>query len=231
MGMNEYRRKLTAFLLQFIYERRYERITEVLNRRTSYIHVVLEDLYQSQNASAVLRSCDCFGVQNVHIIENHNTFKVNPDVTMGAEKWLTLHHHKKHENNTLTALSALKQQGYRIVATTPHTNDVSLEEFDVSKGKFALCFGAEKPGVSHDIIQQADECLYIPMAGFTESFNISVSAAIILHHLNLKLHQSDIQWQLEAEKYEVLQLEWIIKSLKKPELLIKEFEKLNPHLR
>ncbi|MEA3447952.1 MAG: RNA methyltransferase [Bacteroidota bacterium] len=229
--MNEYRQKLTAFLLQFIYERRYERITEVLDRRTPYIHVVLEDIYQSQNASAVLRSCDCFGVQNVHIIENHNAYKINSDVTMGAEKWLTLHHYKKRENNTLSALHALKQKGYRIVATTPRTNDVSLEEFDVSKGKFALCFGAEKPGVSRDIIQQADECLYIPMAGFTESFNISVSAAIILHHLSLKLHQSDIQWQLEPEKYEALQLEWIIKSLKKPELLIKEFEKLNPHLK
>ncbi|MGC9330651.1 MAG: TrmH family RNA methyltransferase [Bacteroidales bacterium] len=229
--MNEYRRNLTTFLLQFVYERRYERITEVLNRRTPYIHVVLEDIFQSQNASAVLRSCDCFGVQNVHIIENYNTFKINPDVTMGAEKWLTLHRYNKHENNTLTALKSLQQQGYRIVATTPHTNDVSLEEFDVSKGKFALCFGAEKPGVSRYIIQHADECLYIPMAGFTESFNISVSAAIILHHLSLKLHQSDIQWQLDPEKYESLLLEWIIKSLKKPELLIKEFEKLNPHLK
>src|SRR6056297_586986 len=113
--MNEYRQKLTAFLLQFIYERRYERITEVLDRRTPYIHVVLEDIYQSQNASAVLRSCDCFGVQNVHVIENKNAFNINPDVTMGSEKWLTLHRYKKDQNNTLSALRGLKKQGYRIV--------------------------------------------------------------------------------------------------------------------
>ncbi len=229
--MNEYRNKLTNFLLQFIYERRYERITEVLDHRTPYIHVLLEDIYQSHNASAVLRSCDCFGVQNVHIIENNNAFRINPDVTMGAEKWLTLHHYKNDQNNTISALHTLKNNGYRIVATMPHVNDVSLDKFDISKGKFALCFGAEKPGISDDIIQEADEYLYIPMFGFSESFNISVSVAIILHHLTLKLHNSDIPWQLDSETYDSMKLDWIKKSLKKPELLIKEFKKLNPHLK
>ncbi|MGM0649321.1 MAG: TrmH family RNA methyltransferase [Bacteroidota bacterium] len=229
--MHDYKRKLTQFLLQFIYKRRIERIEEVLNFRTGYVSVVLEDIYQSQNASAVLRSCDCFGIQNVHIIENQNTYTLNPDVTMGAEKWLNLHHHNAYQNNTVPAVKRLKNDGYRIIATTPHINDINLDVFDIEKGKFALCFGSEKPGLSADIIEQADEYLRIPMYGFTESFNISVSAAIILHHLTLKLHQSDIQWQIEPEEYEDLKLDWIKKSLKKPELLIKEFEKLNPHLK
>ncbi len=228
--MNEYKNKLTQFLLQFIYERRYERITEVLNHRTQYIQVVLEDIYQSQNASAVLRSCDCFGVQNIHIIENKNRFVINPDVTNGAEKWLTLKHYNKRGNNTLSAIKTLKKDGFRIVATTPHYKDASLDHFDINKGKCALFLGSEKPGLSDDIIQQADECLYIPMFGFTESFNISVSAAMVLYSLTLKLHKSDIPWQLNKETYEELKLEWIKKSLKKPELLIREFEKINPHL-
>jgi tRNA (guanosine-2'-O-)-methyltransferase len=229
--MDKYHKKLSDFLIQFMYERRIDRVDQVLNERTQYLTVVMEDIFQSQNASAVLRSCDCFGIQDVHIIENDNSYKINPDVSMGSDKWLNLHYYNKNRHNTSDCIKHLREDGYRIVATTPHTRDVSLENFDLKKGKAALFFGSEKPGLSSEILEQADEFLRIPMYGFTESFNISVSAAIVLHHLIWNLHNSDVDWRLEQETYEYLRLDWIKKSLKRPDLLIKEFNKLNPHLK
>ncbi len=185
--------------------------------------LVLEDIYQSQNASAVLRSCDCFGVQTVNIIENQNEYDVNPDVALGSSKWLNLRRFSDKENNTYEALQTLKSEGYRIVATSPHENDVLLDEFDVNKGKFALVFGTELNGVSEIVKGNADEFLKIPMFGFTESFNISVSAAICMHHLTHKLHQSAIDWHLNQEEINAIRLDWAMKSVKYSELVKKEY--------
>ena len=126
---------------------------KVLAKRTNYITVILEDIFQPQNASAVLRTCDCFGIQNVHVIENRNEFNVSKEVALGASKWLTIHKYKSSENNSLEAVRTLKKQGYRIVATTPHKNDQLLPDFDLTKGKTALVFGSELPGISETIIK------------------------------------------------------------------------------
>ncbi|MDY6800363.1 MAG: RNA methyltransferase [Bacteroidota bacterium] len=215
--------RLTKYLEQFITTERLELFHKLLNQRTRYITVVLEDIYQPQNASAVLRTADCFGIQDVHIIENENEYKINPDVALGASKWLNLVKYNKQENNTLEAISHLRQKGYRIVATTPHTKDVSLENFDLTQGKTALFFGTELKGLSNEMIDNADEFLKIPMFGFTESFNISVSAAIILHHLTTSLRKSVINWQLSDNEKEEILLEWLKKTIKKSSLLIDDF--------
>jgi tRNA (guanosine-2'-O-)-methyltransferase len=216
-------KELIDFLSSFITDNRYSQLREVLKNRTRYITVVLEDIYQSQNASAVLRTCDCFGIQDVHIIENKNEYKINPDVALGASKWLSMNYYNKTENNTLDAINKLKADGYRIVATTPHTNDVNLEDFSLSDGKTALVFGTELTGISDIVYENADEFMKIPMYGFTESFNISVSAAVILHHLTYKLRNSDIDWQLEEDESDKLLLNWIRSSIKKSKLLEKRF--------
>ena len=215
--------RLTKYLEQFITTERLELFYKLLNQRTRYITVVLEDIYQSQNASAVLRTADCFGIQDVHIIENKNEYQINPDVALGASKWLNLVKYNKQENNTLEAISHLRQKGYRIVATTPHTQDVNLENFDLTQGKTALFFGTELRGLSNEMIDNADEFLKIPMFGFTESFNISVSAAIILHHLTTSLRKSKINWQLSDNEKEEILLEWLKKTIKKSSLLIDDF--------
>ncbi|MGC9375815.1 MAG: TrmH family RNA methyltransferase [Bacteroidales bacterium] len=215
--------RLTKYLEQFITTERLELFYKLLNQRTRYITVVLEDIYQSQNASAVLRTADCFGIQDVHIIENKNEYQINPDVALGASKWLNLVKYNKQENNTLEAISHLRQKGYRIVATTPHTQDVNLENFDLTQGKTALFFGTELRGLSNEMIDNADEFLKIPMFGFTESFNISVSAAIILHHLTTSLRKSEINWQLSDNEKEEILLEWLKKTIKKSSLLIDDF--------
>ena len=216
-------KELNQFLAEYITPERKELFERTLNSRTRYLTVVLEDIYQTQNASAVLRSCDCFGIQDVHIIENRNRFSVNPQVTLGSTKWLNLHHYRKKEHNTLDCIQQLRSLGYRIVATSPHANDTNLEDFNLEKGKTALFFGTELTGISETVEKNADEFLKIPMFGFTESFNISVSAAIILHHLNLRLRQGAIDYHLSEDEKEEIRLDWLRKTIKSSALLEKKF--------
>ena len=206
--------KLIRHLSEFITPRRRELFSEILGKRTRYLSVVLEDIFQPQNASAVLRTCECFGVQDVHIIENRNQYTLNPDVVLGADKWLNLIKYKGKDYNTPDAIRHLRQSGYRLVATTLSRESTHLEEFDLRKGKTAIFFGTELTGLTETVLDQADEYLQIPIFGFTDSFNISVSAAIILHHLAYKLHKSDIDWQLGMEEKEEIMLEWLQKSVR-----------------
>ncbi len=219
--------ELIPFLRHLVTPERYQLIEKVLENRTQYITVVLEDIFQSQNASAVLRSCDCFGIQDVHIIENKHEYQINPDVALGSNKWLNLIKHNEKVQNTLDTIKSLRASGYRIVATTPHINDVNLDEFDIAKGKFALFFGSELKGLSPQAIDHADEYVKIPMHGFTESFNISVSVAIILHSLVNRLHKSNLDWHLDPKTKECITLQWLKKSIRRPNLIIKEYYRKN----
>lgn len=215
--------ELLQHLSSYITPERLNLFNRIIENRTRHITVVLEDIYQSQNASAVLRSCDCFGIQDVHIIENRNEFTLDTEVSLGSSKWLTLNKYNTEENNSLSAIHTLKKQGYKIVATTPHTNDQELQDFDITKEKTALVFGSELPGISDIIMDEADEYLKIPMFGFTESFNISVSAAIVLHHLSLQLRNSDIDWHLSEDDKTEVKLDWIRNTIKRSELIEKRF--------
>ncbi len=218
------KKELIEYLSGFVTPERLKLFNRVLNKRTGYLTVVLEDIYQPQNASAVLRSCDCFGIQYLHIIENRNTFTVNPEVALGSSKWLTVKKYTEKSNNSLEAIKLLKKAGYRIVATSPHRNDKLLSELDLVTGKAALVFGSELPGISETIMNEADEFVKIPMVGFTESFNISVSAAIILHQLTEKLrNQSTISWELSTAEKQNIKLEWLRNSVKRSDLLEKRF--------
>jgi len=222
---NELRdQRLLEHLMTFISTRRRQLFNEKIRFRTRHITVVLEDIFQPHNASAVLRTCDCFGIQDVHIIENQNKYEVNPDVALGSSKWLSLIKYHSDRENTLSAYEELKKKGYRIVATTPHQHDVLLDELPLDS-KTALVFGTELNGLTETAIKHADAWVKIPMYGFTESFNISVSAAIMLHSLTEKLRRSAIEWQLQDfEKTEVL-LSWTRNTIKRPELIEQEFLK------
>lgn len=218
-------KELVDHLDQFITPNRRALFERILAQRTNYATVALENIFQPQNASAVLRTADCFGVQDVHIIENSNQYHINPDVALGSSKWVTMHHYNQKPNNTPEALAKLKADGYRIVATTPHTNDVDLENFDITKGKFALFFGTELDGLTDHVLDQADEYLKIPMYGFTESFNISVSAAIILNSLTEKIRTSKLNWALSDQRKLELRLDWMRKTITRVEAYEKEFYK------
>lgn len=198
---------------------------ELIQKRTTYLTVVLENIYQPLNASAVLRSCDCFGIQDVHVIENYNEFKPDREVAMGASNWLTVNRYDKNENNTLDCIQSLKNKGYKIVATSPHNSQTDLINFDLSKGKTALFFGTEVEGLSDVVLENADEHLHIPMYGFTESFNLSVSAAICLYEMRMKMEKENIKWQMtEDEKNQVL-LNWLRYSIDRSEIVEEDFLK------
>lgn len=221
--MKTNKQQLIDYLGQFITPQKWNIIQRTIDYRTRYLSVALEDIFQPHNASAVLRTCDCFGIQDVHIIENRNEYTINPDVALGSYKWISMKRYNQKGDNTLNTINHLRKQGYRIVATTPHTNNVELETFNLNKGRAVLFFGTERNGLSNKMLEKADECLKIPMYGFTESFNISVSASIILHHLTHKLHQSNINWRLEKTEREDILLDWLKETIKKPELIIKDY--------
>lgn len=210
------------FLSQYVSENKLQKFDQVLKQRTRHITVVLEDIYQPHNASAVLRSCDSFGIQDIHIIENTNTYEVNPHVELGTAKWLSLHRYSTKENNTLDCISALKNKGYKVIATSPHKDDFNLDQLDVTN-KVALMFGKEKEGLSDIALENADAYLKIPMYGFVESLNISVSAAICLRYAYEQLRKSEISWQLSEEEMLTLKLEWAKKVVKQAELYEREF--------
>ena len=218
---------LIQFLSGFVTPERLALFNKILSFRTNYITVVLEDIFQTQNASAVLRSADCFGIQNVHAIENRNEFLVNADVVRGASNWVSVNRYNKGSMNTIDAIRKLKQDGYRIIATSPHEHDVDLEDFNLEKGKAAFIFGTERPGLTDIAMNEADEFMKIPMVGFTESLNLSVSVAVTIHHLTDKLrNHSDIDWHLTDLEKQKLLLHWLRLSIKRADLLEKKFEEL-----
>lgn len=223
--MTDYEIALTDFLTPMINENRLKLLDKVLDLRTRYVTLVLEDIYQPHNASAVLRTCDCFGIQDVHIIENRNRYELNPEVELGAAQWLSLNRYNKLNNNTKEAIESLKKAGYRIVAATPHKDDADVQDFDLKAGKVAIMLGTEMQGLSKEALELADEFVKIPMMGFTESFNISVSAAIILYELNYRLRNSDLPWKLDQKEREMTRLQWIRNSINNIDRIEKGFKK------
>ena len=182
-------------LYKIITPSKQEMFDRIAAQRTKHLTIALENVYQEHNASAVLRTCDCFGIQDLHVIEKDNQYKVQRDIALGAGRWVDMYNYDHGPNPTLDCISKLKSKGYRIIATTPHTNDQTIHDLDLSTPA-ALIFGTERRGISQEVITHADAFVKIPMYGFTESFNISVSAAITLHTLRERLEKSSIEWKL-----------------------------------
>lgn len=184
--------------------------------RTRHIAVVLEDIYQSHNASAVLRSCDCFGVQDVHVVEAHNPFNPAGDVAVGSSKWVDYYKHATIQD----AYRHLHEQGYRIVATLPHENDQMISDLDITQPT-ALVFGTELTGLTQEAIAGADAYVKIPMYGFTESFNISVCAALSLFSLTERMRREpSLQWQLTDDQLLDLKLHWAMQAIRDGEKVV-----------
>ena len=205
---------LIQYLKTFVVDKRKELFEEKIQQRTKHITVVLENIFQGRNISASIRSADCFGIQDVHIIENDNIFNDDPGVSMGAEKWITITKHNQQKNNSINAIKKLKSEGYQIVATTPHNTDCNLFDLDISKQKIALIFGAEIKGCSKEALALADKTMNIPMYGFTESFNLSVSVSLCLQHLTYKLRNADFNWQMTKNEQDKTMLQWLRNSIK-----------------
>jgi len=214
--------ELIKYLSGFVTEARLKRFEEVLASRTKHIAIGLENIYQPHNASAVLRSCDCFGIQDVHIVENENKYTYNPDVSLGSEKWLTLNRYNDDTHTLDNCIDALKAKGYAIAVTSLHKDNYTIEEVPLHN-KLALFFGTEMRGATKELESKADMYVKIPMLGFTESFNISVAAAISMYALSSRLRKENIAWQLSEQDKEILRLQWLRNTIPKVDLLEKDF--------
>lgn len=222
--LSETQQKISEYLTSFVTDERLKLFQSVLAQRTRYLTVVLENIYQPQNASAVLRSCDGFGIQDVHIIENFNDFTVSSGVTKGVDKWMTLKHYNESEYNTVACIRQLKEEGYAIAATSPHAEGYELHDLPLEK-PVAVMFGAEKKGLTDTALEMADMHVRIPMVGFSESFNISVSAAVTLYDLTQRMkEQSADVWGLTSDEKQILLLDWLRKSLENVEMIEERFK-------
>ncbi len=223
MDATEQIQKLTVYFGQFITPHKQAFMDRVLDNRTRYVTIVLEDIYQSQNASAVIRTCECLGLQDIHIIETRSSWSTNKQVLKGSNKWLDLKRYKeKAANNTAACFDQLRERGYRIAVTDPTPDGIPIHEVPLDR-PLALVMGNEKHGSSPYALDQADLKVNIPMVGFTESFNISVSAAICLNSMLHRLRQSDYPWQLTTDQKDELRLNWYKKVVRRAELLEREF--------
>jgi tRNA (guanosine-2'-O-)-methyltransferase len=211
--------KLLEYLETYLTDNRRARFSKVLEQRTKHFTVATEDVYQLHNTSAVIRSCDVFGIQEVHIVEEVNSKRIDREIAMGAQKWVDLHRY----NTVKSCITDLKAKGYQIVATTPHVEGNDLIDFDITK-KSCFFFGRETEGLSQHVIDEADCFLKIPMVGFTESLNISVSAAIILQQVTAQLRKSTLKWQLTEKELIEKRFDWVKKTIKNYDAIVEHYK-------
>lgn len=238
-------KQLIDKLKQYVTEDRFVLLQKKLSLRTRYITVVLENVHHEQNISAVIRTCECLGIQDLHIIENSNKQKEHPTIDRGAEKWLTIHRYADGEDNTTECIETLKKNGYRIVVTTPHDDasvvpptpgfgasytmperSDSLYRFDPLKGKMAIIIGSERKGISQYAVENADDFITIPMVGFTESLNLSACTAIIVAHIRHLVEGDERLPISDCEKDEIM-INWLLGSIRNADLIMQRITKEN----
>ena len=201
-------------------EERKEVLRRTLAQRTHYMRIMTENMFHPQNASAIMRHCEAFGIQQIHTVEDRCKFDPSVNIVRGTQKWVDVEHH----DTTAEALKALKSEGYRIIATTPHRCSSTPETFDVTKGKFALVFGTEHAGISEEVIEAADEFLMIPMCGMVESLNVSASAAILIYMLSQRIREQVDGWQLSEQEQLRLLTRWTMSSVRDYEGILRKAE-------
>ncbi len=220
--------EINDFILEEFYKlispNKVEMFDRIAANRTKYLTVALENIYQEHNASAVLRSCDCFGLQQLHVIEHSNSFAIQRDIALGAGRWVDIFNYSISERTTDDCILNLQNQGYKIVATTPHTDSYTIHNLPLEE-PIAFFFGTERQGLTEEVINRADYSVKIPMYGFTESFNISVSVAILLQTIRQRLEVSPIDWKLSINEQRNLKIDWCKKILNGGDALEQEFIK------
>ncbi len=215
LSLDELRERI-EYLSSFLLESRIDTLNRALDMRTEYLTVMTENMFHAQNASAIVRHCEAFGVQNIHTVEDLCPFLPTLNIALGTDKWIDVQRHA----TTADAIKDLRKEGYRIIATTPHHKSCTPETFDVKKGKFVLVFGTEKTGVSKEILEEADEFLQIPMCGMVDSLNVSASAAILIYMLSQRMRLECDDWHLSDEKRTRTLYEWYRYAVRDSEALL-----------
>ena len=190
-----------------ILPRRFERIKNVLNCRMKNLTVLVEAVNKPHNLSAILRTCDAAGVFEANFISEKDKVKTFNSTAQGSQKWVKLNNHE----TTISAVSELKKKGFKLYGTTLNEKSTDYRNFDYSEN---TCFvlGAEKWGLSDQLISKVDESIFIPMSGMVQSLNVSVAASILLFEaIRQRESKSLLPLKgegLSAEEYEKTLFEW-----------------------
>ena len=190
-----------------ILQRRFERIKNVLNCRMKNLTVLVEAVNKPHNLSAILRTCDAAGVFEANFICEKDKVKTFNSTAQGSQKWVKLNNHE----TTISAVSELKKKGFKLYGTTLNERSTDYRNFDYSEN---TCFvlGAEKWGLSDQLISKVDESIFIPMSGMVQSLNVSVAASILLFEaIRQRESKSLLPLKgegLSAEEYEKTLFEW-----------------------
>jgi tRNA (guanosine-2'-O-)-methyltransferase len=211
-------------LYNMITPNKYQRFEKIAAERTRYLTVVMENIHHDHNASAVMRTCDCFGIQDLHVIEKSHVYEIQRDIAKGAGQWIDLHQHNEGKDPTIKCLKDLKAKGYKIVATSPVQEAKAMHELNLDQ-PMAIVFGTEVDGISDEVKEMADDFVTIPMHGFTESFNVSVSAALMLQHLRRRMDEENIDYLLTEEEQTEIKIQWATVLLKNGSEVLKEIQK------
>ncbi len=214
--------KIFQHLQQFLTDERLEKINHFAPESSDFVLPVIEDVFQFRNAAAIVRSVEACGFHKIIAMESEHEFNANLRVTKGAETWVEV---EKLPHN-LDSLREIKNRGYKILAVSPENNATMLSDYDL-KEPLALVFGTEAAGVSEEILDFADETLAIPMYGFTQSFNVSVAAAICVYELRQKLLRSNLDYKLSAEKLWEMKVRWAMNSIKSGEQILAKYLREN----
>ena len=190
-----------------ILPRRFERIKNVLNCRMKNLTVLVEAVNKPHNLSAILRTCDAAGVFEANFISEKDKVKTFNSTAQGSQKWVKLNNHE----TTISAVSELKKKGFKLYGTTLNERSTDYRNFDYSEN---TCFvlGAEKWGLSDQLISKVDESIFIPMSGMVQSLNVSVAASILLFEAIRQRESKGLLplngEGLSAEEYEKTLFEW-----------------------
>lgn len=199
--------ELLHALTPFVTDHKRALIDRLAPLRTRFITAVVENSLGPHNASAVVRTCDLVGVQHLHVIEDQGTFRMNDAITLGAGKWVDLHRFGGEQARE-HCLQHLRAQGYRIVATSPRADGYTPTTIPIDQ-PLAFCFGTEQHGLSNDLIASADMHLRIPMYGWTESYNLSVSVAIVLHTVMERVRAAGDHWRMDDDDVLRIKVRWL----------------------
>lgn len=220
-----------AVLRQCLLPQRWERLATAAYARTRRVTVAFDSLAHSHNVNAVLRTCECLGVQDVHMVTGGVPLQTYRGISRGALEWLSV-----HEYATLSdQLKALREAGYRLVGTAPQqgSKSVSVADFDsAASAPLALLFGQEKHGMSAEALAAVEVCVYVPMVGLTESLNVSVAAGMLLGSILEKMAREGVCHRLNPNEADALLLSWLKKSVKSADLILSRYAQMQqrpPH--
>ena len=199
----------------FVTAARLARMRQVLAQRLAWFTVVLDNLFDPHNISAVLRSCDAFGVQNVHVIESVETFKVNREISMRADKWLTLHRWRSFAE----CRTALKRRRFTLLATSVAADALPLDAAPCDR-RVAVVLGNEHRGVSEATRAACDGVVTIPMHGFVESLNVSVAAALVIAGCAGRMRRAGRQVLLSPRERSAVWNTWMRQQVKHPDQVL-----------